>query len=147
MNRMLTIWIDDSTEQDRWVLEHLKEAEASTYRSWWARGRILHPLLTAVATMVATRVAIVVAKRSREVILRKTVSFSGTIEIRQKSMPVIRSCLQQILDRIVHPIRFHWKNSTIVCTIGARCVFLKLLQMGKTKTMIYRRIRKQAVHQ
>jgi len=28
MNRMLTIWIDDSTEQDRAVLEHLKRREA-----------------------------------------------------------------------------------------------------------------------
>jgi len=29
MNRMLTVWIDDSAEQDRAVLEHLKETEAS----------------------------------------------------------------------------------------------------------------------
>ncbi|MDE4908177.1 hypothetical protein L0665_06085 [Methanogenium marinum] len=28
MNRMLTVWIDDSKEQDRAVLEHLKQAEA-----------------------------------------------------------------------------------------------------------------------
>jgi len=32
MNRMLTVWIDDSAEQDRRVLEHLKETEAGTYR-------------------------------------------------------------------------------------------------------------------
>jgi len=29
MNRMLTVWIDDSAEQDRAVLEHLKRTEAS----------------------------------------------------------------------------------------------------------------------
>ena len=29
MNRMLTVWIDDSAEQDKRVLEHLKETEAS----------------------------------------------------------------------------------------------------------------------
>ena len=29
MNRMLTVWIDDSAEQDRAVLEHLKRVEAS----------------------------------------------------------------------------------------------------------------------
>jgi hypothetical protein len=28
MNRMLTVWIDDSVDQDRRVLEHMKEAEA-----------------------------------------------------------------------------------------------------------------------
>ncbi len=32
MNRMLTVWIDDSAEQDRRVLEHLKETEAGVYR-------------------------------------------------------------------------------------------------------------------
>ncbi len=32
MNRMLTVWIDDSAEQDKRVLEHLKETEAGTYR-------------------------------------------------------------------------------------------------------------------
>jgi len=32
MNRMLTVWIDDSAEQDRAVLEHLKETEAGAYR-------------------------------------------------------------------------------------------------------------------
>ena len=32
MNRMLTVWIDDSAEQDRRVLEHLKETEAGAYR-------------------------------------------------------------------------------------------------------------------
>lgn len=32
MNRMLTVWIDDSAEQDRRVLEHLKETEAGMYR-------------------------------------------------------------------------------------------------------------------
>src|SRR5690606_14334540 len=29
MNRMLTVWIDDSAEQDRRVLEHMKEIEAA----------------------------------------------------------------------------------------------------------------------
>jgi len=29
LNRMLTVWIDDSTEQDRRVLEHMKEVEAA----------------------------------------------------------------------------------------------------------------------
>ena len=32
MNRMLTVWIDDSAEQDRRVLEHLKQVEAGAYR-------------------------------------------------------------------------------------------------------------------
>jgi hypothetical protein len=32
MNRMLTVWIDDSAEQDRRVLEHLKEMEAGACR-------------------------------------------------------------------------------------------------------------------
>ncbi len=32
MNRMLTVWIDDSAEQDKRVLEHLKETEAGAYR-------------------------------------------------------------------------------------------------------------------
>jgi hypothetical protein len=32
MNRMLTVWIDDSAEQDRRVLEHLKETEAGACR-------------------------------------------------------------------------------------------------------------------
>ena len=32
MNRMLTVWIDDSAEQDRRVLEHLKQVEAGRYR-------------------------------------------------------------------------------------------------------------------
>ena len=32
MNRMLTVWIDDSAEQDRRVLEHLKRVEAGAYR-------------------------------------------------------------------------------------------------------------------
>ncbi|WP_214083946.1 hypothetical protein [Methanoculleus sp.] len=32
MNRMLTVWIDDSAEQDKRVLEHLKQVEAGAYR-------------------------------------------------------------------------------------------------------------------
>jgi len=32
MNRMLTVWIDDSAEQDKRVLEHLKQVETGAYR-------------------------------------------------------------------------------------------------------------------
>lgn len=33
MNRMLTVWIDDSTEQDRAVLEHMKKVEAGEIKT------------------------------------------------------------------------------------------------------------------